>query len=81
MSYENLIPDYICKEGKHYHLFIAKGTREKNKWTVGYSDYESQLTPYFTHEDLTIALIKLKRELEKTADYTFQIKRHLNDYR
>lgn len=77
MSYENLMPDYICKDGKHYHLFIAKGTKEKNKWTVGYSNYENELSKLCVHEDLTMALIMLTKELEKTTDYGFQIAMHV----
>jgi len=43
-----ILPDSLCIKGEHPNFFIAKGTQEENKFTVGYSTMETSITPFFT---------------------------------
>ena len=58
------MPSGICKYGRHFNLFIAKGTRSKDRWVVGYSDYEKELTNPIEDYDLRMALSVLKAMIE-----------------
>lgn len=59
----NKMPSFIVANYKRYYLFIAKGTRTKDHWVVGYSDYQDELTPPIEHESLYQALSMLLLEV------------------
>lgn len=58
-KYLDLMPDFLCKDGKHYHLFIAKGTRNPGEWVIGYSNYEEELLPPVANKCLMTAVCQL----------------------
>jgi hypothetical protein len=66
----NYLPGSICLDNRHYYLFIAKGTRTNDKWIVGYSDYERELTTPIEDYDLRMALCLLLNELEVMGLWT-----------
>lgn len=54
-----MLPDNLCMCGEHPNLFIAKGTQESNKWTIGYSTMERSVTPFYTEENEANARAKM----------------------
>lgn len=72
----NAMPDYICKDGEKYHLFIAKGTKIEGYWTVGYSNCEAELSKPITEMYLEAALMMLVEDL--LEEYRTQFQNHWN---
>jgi hypothetical protein len=55
----SFLPDNLCLEDEHPNLFMAKGTRAANQWTIGYSTFERSVSKYFTESSMANAFAKL----------------------